>query len=354
MKELFNLLKQNMLEGRDAVLATIIASSGSTPRGTGARMLITGAGRLYGTIGGGTIEYKSEQLAMEILNTQHSYIKGFRLKHQDIEDLGMICGGDAIVYFQYISADDKKASYVVDCILEMLDKDEDSWLIIDISDETAWNMGVYSKSKSLIGLDLTDNEIEPLLKNRSIQVNVDNKKYYSEPLVRSGKVIVFGGGHVAQELVPVLSHVGFRCVVLDDRKEFANKRLFPTAEKISIIDFENILQDIDINENDYIITVTRGHNYDLTVQKQVLKTDAGYVGVIGSRNKIAETKSRLMESGIPEEAIKRIFSPIGLPIRGETPAEIAISIAGEIILVRALRQEKKGYIYPSDVYTGIK
>lgn len=354
MKKLFHLLSQHMLEGKDVVLATVIASSGSTPRGVGARMLINKDGRIYGTIGGGLIEYKSEQIAIEILKTQRSFSKGFKLKRQDIEDLGMICGGDAIVYFQYIPAGNKKNYNVIKCILDMFERDEDSWIILDISDETAWDMGVYSKSSSIVGLELNENELKYLLKNRSIQIKIGKKKYYSEPLVRAGKVIIFGGGHIAQELVPVISHLGFRIVVIDDRKDFANKKIFPMADKISLINFENILQDVDITENDYVIIVTRGHNYDLTVQKQALRTDAAYIGVIGSRQKIADTNAKLIDAGIPEMALKRIFSPIGLPIRGETPAEIAISIAGELILVRSLRHEKNGYIYPSDVYPGKK
>jgi xanthine dehydrogenase accessory factor len=340
MRGLFQALKRCMLNREDTVLATIIASSGSTPRGAGARMLVNKDGRIYGTIGGGAIEYKAEQLAEEIIIKKRSFVKGYKLEHKQVEDLGMICGGDAVVYFQFIPYTDSKTLSLVVSIIALFDHDEDSWIITDITDETAWSMGIYSKSTGLVGLDLKDDELKLLLKGCSLQINVGEKEYYSEPLVKAGSVIVFGGGHVAQELVPVLTHVGFRCVVIDDRKEFANDRLFPTADRVIVGSFENISNSVDITEKDYVVVMTRGHNYDFIVQKQVLVTDACYIGVIGSKNKIAKTNARLLQEGIPQQALDRIHTPIGLPIKAETPAEIAISIAAELIMVRAERIEQ--------------
>lgn len=341
MKKIFQLLRQCMLEGEDVVLATVIASSGSTPRGAGARMLVNQKGRVCGTIGGGAIEYMAQQLADEILRSRKSYAKGYKLEPQQVEDLGMICGGDVVVYFQFISAADRNTISLVDRILTLFDRDEDSWIITDITDETAWSMGVYSKSRGVIGLEMNADEMKPLLENRAVQIEMGAKKYYAEPLVRAGKVIICGGGHIAQELVPVIAHVGFRCTVLDDREEFANRKLFSLADEVIVCDFENILDSVDITENDYVVVATRGHNYDFTVQEQVLRTDAGYVGVMGSRQKTAKVNAKLLEAGIPQEALDRIYTPIGTPIKAETPAEIAISIAGELIMVRAQRAEQR-------------
>lgn len=340
VKGLFKALKQCMLDGDDSVLATVIASSGSTPRGAGARMLVNKKGRLYGTIGGGAIEYQAVQLAGEILKDKRSYTRGYKLVQKQVGDLGMICGGDAVVYYQFISADDWSFLSLVERILTLLDNDEDSWIITDITDETAWSMGIYSKSSGLAGLELTEAELKPMLKSRSLQINAGGRKYYSEPLVRAGKVIIFGGGHIAQELVPVLAHIGFRCTVVDDREEFANKKLFPMAEEVLVGDFERVAESVGITGNDYVVVATRGHNYDLVVQEQVLRTDARYIGVIGSRQKIASTNAKLLEAGIPKKALERIFTPIGIPIKAETPAEIAISIAGELIMVRAGRLDQ--------------
>ncbi|MDL2294392.1 XdhC family protein [Ruminococcaceae bacterium OttesenSCG-928-D13] len=144
-----------------------------------------------------------------------------------------------------------------------------------------------------------------------------------------------GGGHVSQELVPLLSRVGFRCVVFDDRPEFTTEALFPDAVARITGDFENIAASLEIGPGDYVTVMTRGHSYDLEVQRQVLARPSAYVGVIGSRSKIAAVNKRLLEAGVPQREIDRVHTPIGLPIKAQTPAEIAVSIAAEMILIRA-------------------
>ena len=341
MKRLFETLQECVEKQEDAVLVTIIASSGSTPREAGSRMVISKRGLLFGTIGGGAVEFRSQQMAADILKERKSHVKGFKLAPNQVEDLGMICGGDVVVYFQFIPWENAEILPFLEKALSLFERDEDAWIMTDITEESAWNMAVYSKSAGLISLgDMSIADVAPLLKAKAIQVELDGKKYYSEPLIRSGTVYVFGGGHVAQELVPVLSHVGFRCVVMDDRAEFASKELFPTAAGTILGDFTKISDYITITENDYVVVMTRGHAHDYTVEEQVLHSDAYYIGVIGSKTKIHAVSQRLKAAGVTEADIERVHAPIGLKIKGETPAEIAISIAGEMILLRAERNGK--------------
>jgi len=339
MKKLFQVLKQCMSDGEDTVLVTVLASSGSTPRGAGARMLVSKKGRLYGTIGGGIVEFKAQQLAVEALKEKKSQVKGYKLSPNQVEDLGMICGGNVVVYLQFISAGDHETFSLIEHILSSFSNDEDSWIITDITDETAWNMGIYSRSIGFIGIEMDFDEVKALFATHAVHMKIGTKNYYSEPLLRAGKVVICGGGHVAQELVPVLAHIGFRCIVLDDRAEFTDKKLFPMAEEVKIVDFQNIKGSVVITENDYIIVVTRGHNNDFVVAEQVLRTNACYIGMIGSRRKIAGTNAKLLEAGIAQKDIDRVYTPIGIDIKAETPAEIAISIAAELIMVRAQRTE---------------
>ena len=105
MKTIFSTLK-TCLETEDAVLVTVVAGSGSTPRGAGATMVINASGRLAGTIGGGMVEYKSQLLALDLLKTKENHLKEFRLTPNQVEDLGMICGGDVNVYFRVFKAQD--------------------------------------------------------------------------------------------------------------------------------------------------------------------------------------------------------------------------------------------------------
>ena len=139
----------------------------------------------------------------------------------------------------------------------------------------------------------------------------------------------------------MLSHVGFRCVAVDDRPAFADRALFPDAEDVRIIDFDHIDKTVDVTAEDYCCVMSRGHAYDTVIQAQLLRTDACYIGVIGSAHKKAGVFKQLVENyGIEESQLQRITTPIGLDIKAETPAEIAISIAGEMIQLRAERNEQ--------------
>lgn len=147
---------------------------------------------------------------------------------------------------------------------------------------------------------------------------------------------IFGAGHVGQALDPILRYVGFRTKVIDDRPNFANRERFPAADEVVVIDsFLDAYPNLETDENSYIIIMTRGHSGDYDVLKQSLRRTTAYIGMIGSRNKVAEVYRMLREDGFRQEELDRVYSPVGVDIFAETPEEIAISIAGELIKVRA-------------------
>lgn len=335
VRRLFELLKEEMEAGNGITMVSVTGSSGSTPRGAGARMLVGKQGRLYGTIGGGAVEYLCQQKAQEVLSTKKSFNESYRLKPNEVQDLGMICGGDVDCYFQYMSMEDEGIRELIDHGIALFKADEDAWLITDITEGASSKMGIYSHARGIFGMDV-DKEILDNLKSKPYRIELHNKKYYIEQINQNGKVYIFGGGHVAQELVPTLSRIKFRCIVLEDREEFARKELFEGVIDTKIVDMLH-LDDICkvITENDYICIMTRGHKDDYEIQRQVLKTPARYIGVIGSRRKTAKVFEKLRADGYSDEDLKRITAPIGLPIAAETPAEIAVSIAAELIDQRA-------------------
>lgn len=273
MRKLFQLLEQLLKDNQSAVLVTVAASSGSVPRGAGAAMLVTEQGRAAGTIGGGAVEYRSEQLALEVLRSGVSRDETFLLRPNEVQDLGMICGGDVKVDFHYLAGGDPAA-------------------------------------------------LEWARRERT-------------RLIPPGRVFIFGGGHVAQALVPALAAVDFRCVVLEDREDFCRPELFPGAEETRLIQNDDPRAYGDITAEDYVAIMTRGHKDDLAVQAQALKTPARYIGVIGSRRKAAAVFAKLREMGYTDADLERITTPIGLDIKAETPAEIAVSIAAQLILLRS-------------------
>lgn len=319
MKKVFLKIYDAIKSGNAAVLVSVISNSGSTPRGTDAKMAVLKDGSLSGTIGGGAVEYKSTQLALEALKKKLSYIKRFRLAPDGVADLGMICGGDMDVYFQYIEACEENIKLMENVIIQ-LGRNENSWLITEIEDNI-WKMSIHTHD----GFDSSS--------QREL-VRDNGKIYFLDVLTEAGKVYIFGGGHISQKLLPVLDSVQFKCIVVDDKCEFANSTLFPKAEKIVIDNFNNWEKAL-VAASDYVVILTRGHINDYGVLVQALKTEACYIGLVGSRTKLAKTRERLLSEGFSETDFKRIYAPIGTDIKAETPEEIAVSIAGEMIKVRA-------------------
>ncbi len=334
MRNMFREIAGRLKNGEELVLVTVIASSGATPRGAGARMLVGKNGRICGTIGGGAVEYKSEQLAKKVLEEKRSGEHDFSLTKNDVQNLGMICGGAVNVYFSYIPANDTYVLSIAEEAERRFAEGEDLWLLSEISD--GGKLGLWSAADGFFGLEAPD-WTRDIMSRHPTRKKQDGRDFYVEQINSSGKVYVFGCGHVAQELVPVLEHVGFRCVALDDRPEFANEKVMRGAEKVLLVDFENIGASVTIGTEDYICIMTRGHAYDTVVQAQALRTPACYIGVIGSKAKTAGVQRQLREQGFTDEDFKRITTPIGLDIKAETPAEIAISIAAQMIEVRAGR-----------------
>ena len=334
MRNMFREIAGRLKNGEELVLVTVIASSGATPRGAGARMLVGKNGRICGTIGGGAVEYKSEQLAKKVLEEKRSGEHDFSLTKNDVQNLGMICGGAVNVYFSYIPANDTYVLSIAEEAERRFAEGEDLWLLSEISD--GGRLGLWSAAEGFFGLEAPE-WTRDIMSRHPTRKKQDGRDFYAEQINSSGKVYVFGCGHVAQELVPVLEHVGFRCVALDDRPEFANERVMRGAEKILLVDFENIGASVTIGPEDYICIMTRGHAYDTVVQAQALRTPACYIGVIGSKAKTAGVQRQLREQDFTDEDFARITTPIGLDIKAETPAEIAISIAAQMIEVRAGR-----------------
>ena len=141
---------------------------------------------------------------------------------------------------------------------------------------------------------------------------------------------------MAYALEPVLRHVDFKTVIIDDREEYSNSERYPQAEKTIVCrDFDHAFDEIEPDEDSYIIIVTRGHRGDLQVLREALKRPFAYLGMIGSKRKNQLLYDVLREEGVTEKQLSAVHAPIGLKIGSETPEEIAISIVAEIIQVRS-------------------
>ena len=316
MNTIFQTLVYQREKGLDAVLATIIWDDGSAPRGSGSQMLVGREGLLAGTIGGGAVEGQSIAIAQELLaDGTCSRLREFRLRRDgSAQSTGMVCGGDVTVYFRRIPMEEKDWDTLAAEVLRRVSVREKGWLVQPLDGEMPY---------------LADED-------------ADKENYFTMPLPVGERALIFGAGHIARALVPLLCTVGFRPVVFDDRPQFATRERFPQADQVICGDFTRIRDYLTVGPEDYVVIMTNGHEYDFQAQVQVLRGETAYVGVIGSRKKTAFVNQRLREAGIAEEAIAFVHTPVGTAIKAVTPEEIAVSITGEMILVRATRREANG------------
>ena len=154
-----------------------------------------------------------------------------------------------------------------------------------------------------------------------------------EPLGRDAEVVIFGAGHVGKALAHAASSAGFRVIVWDEREEYANSEAIPCGRVVACPLEEALEKDVSLHASSYAVVVTRGHALDTDVVRMLEGKPMAYLGLIGSRKKIVFVREKLMQQGVSEEYLDRIFQPIGLPIGAETPEEIAVSILSEIIAV---------------------
>lgn len=334
MKDLFLEVLQALKRGENVVLCSILASSGSAPRGAGAKMAVFPDGTTRGTIGGGAVERITAEQAMELFETGASYCQAFCLAPSQVNDIGMICGGNVFVYFRFFDHENAQDTALVETILELLEGGQDAWLVSRMEQGRITAMGTFDEAHGLRFAELDTQMLRPWLTSSAVY-HKGEPSYYVEPISRAGRVYIFGGGHVGKALTPVLANVGFRVTVFDNREDFAKPENYPAAEQVIFGDYYHIDENVHITSRDYVVIMTPGHQADREVLLQAMRTPACYVGCIGSRHKIAATNRYLMDNGIPEAALSHIHAPIGLPIFAETPEEIAISIAAELIRCRA-------------------
>lgn len=334
MNELFERLYVALAAGENAVLCVILSASGSAPRGAGAKLAVFADGHTVGTIGGGTVERIVVEQAGKLLQTGKSLCRAFELTPNQVCDIGMICGGAVTVYSHVLTPEELP---LIATLREMTGRAENGWLVMRLHGEERAELGTFEEKNGLRFLtDADEEQLRPLLSTRPVY-REGTQTWYAEPVSRAGRVYVFGGGHVGKALVPVLAGVDFRVTVFDNRPEFAKHENYPQAEQVLLGDYLDIGAKIRLGAEDYAVIMTPGHQADREVLLQVLHTPACYIGCIGSRTKIARTNEFLRENGVPEAELARIHAPIGLPILAQTPEEIAISVAAELIRHRAQR-----------------
>ncbi len=352
MENIYQRIDQYLQEGRRVVLARIIRQSGSSPRTLGTPCLVSRDGELTGTIGGGRLEFEVLEQAKETFKTGKTTILSFQMTGEEVAASEMICGGSVDVYLEPVFPENITARAVFKNLAVLIEQGLAGRLVTRIC------QGIDAADRAcrmLVGPDggtTGELNVPPDLKQQLLHPNGAGQPIlikseqtedtlFVEPVRPEDVLYLFGAGHVSFHVAALAETVGFSVVVIDDRAEFANRQRFPHAGEIIVAPFESAFDRIRIGASAYIVIVTRGHSYDRDVLRWALTQPAAYVGMIGSRRKRNIIYRSLMDEGVSTGQLEQVHSPIGLPIGGQTPAEIAVSIVAELIDVRA-GQKKPG------------
>jgi xanthine dehydrogenase accessory factor len=154
---------------------------------------------------------------------------------------------------------------------------------------------------------------------------------YLEPVNVYPNLVVFGAGHVGKAVCEIFKSLPFQVTVVDDREDLLDEITASHINKLAVDSYNSAFDKLNINENTYIVIVTRDHAFDLELAKKGISTSARYIGVIGSKKKSRYIIDTLRQEGYGDDDLKRVYTPIGIPIRTDTPEEIAVSIAAQII-----------------------
>ena len=337
---------QNVVEfidsGRIFAVALVLKAEGSTPRKAGVRAIIEQTGKIRGTLGGGLVEAEAQRRAVEACRSKQPVVFDMDLYGADRAADVPICGGSMRILVDPTAAKDR-ASYAG--MAEAVRNRQRGVMLTTVHTAKQTEVRAQWFVQEAIPSDAAfpgADKISSCLARETPElftVSIRNPEVLTEvlvePVVPKPLLLIAGGGHIGQALALQASLIGFDVTVIDDRAEFTDPALYPEGTATRCGDIPEQIAAGPIAGDTYIVIVTRGHKLDAEALEACIHAPVAYVGMIGSRRKVALMRQSFIESGIATaEQFDRVFTPIGLDIGAVTVPEIAASITAELIAVR--------------------
>jgi xanthine dehydrogenase accessory factor len=338
---MYRKITQLLESGERVALITVVSTTGSAPGKVGYKMLVHGIdAATEGTVGGGLTEAEVTDTAKSMLKETSSKILRFDLGGTGDGEHG-ICGGSIEFLIE-----------TFDCRCESLFRELSTAIAADRKGILVSLIRPPAKPKKFffkdleqagavddlsLSADILESTHKIIEKQESRKlVLADGAEMFIETVAEQPMLFLFGAGHLAHHIARFADSLGFRLTVCDERSEYANAQRFPNADSIVVEDYHHIFNKISIDNDSYIVIVTRGHKCDQLVLEETLGRNPKYIGMIGSKTKTMTIVNSLFQKGIPAAKLSRVYSPVGISIGAVTPEEIALSIVCELTKVRRL------------------
>ncbi len=350
MKNIYLQIIDHQSDISNLVLATVTRTSGSAPQKPGSSALFSRQGLISGTVGGGIVEGRVENLAREALKSKKSILFSFNLDNDISKKDEAICGGKISVLidanlnnhvpvFEQIRG--SLENRIPGVMITMVNRFTEDTVLINrywMNDNFKPGMPAefFSKIEPIVNDIITGGNPSDY---REMELSIPEEEpaslFFLEPVFPREQLIIAGAGHIGRMLAHLGEILDFEVTVIDDRPEYANSRNISGADHILVGDIGNTLNDLEKNRDTYVVIVTRGHKDDAAALKTCIGSESAYIGMIGSKNKVAAMRSEFIEKGwATARQWETIYTPVGLDIKSRTVEEIAISIAAQLVLVR--------------------
>jgi xanthine dehydrogenase accessory factor len=347
MPSFYEQLLDALRAGERFALGTVVHTQGSTPQKKGARALFFPNGRITGTLGGGCLEAEARRRALLALRKGDPFHFTVQLDNDFGWDDGLICGGTATVLIEPEAGHHRAAvSALVEA--ERAGKRSVLAVVVDAEEVKPGETLLFRRGESPLGADLPSSlhaalaaHAEALLESpwqepQTVQLPNGVGRAYFEPHYPLPALLIIGGGHVGAALAHFASRLDFAVAVLDDRPSLVTPDRFPEAKHLLVEEITAGLRGFPLGPESFVVIVTRGHQHDAEALRETVASPAAYVGMIGSRRKVHVIFQGLLEEGLATpEQLRRVRAPLGLEIGARSVDEIALSIAAELVAVRA-------------------
>ncbi|MCA8995804.1 MAG: XdhC family protein [Planctomycetaceae bacterium] len=338
MQELLRELIETHENRKACVLCQLAETRGSTPQKAGAAMLVRRDGSQSGTLGGGCVEADVKRTAIEkLVREMGDDLVTLTLDHDYGWDDGLICGGRMTSLVSPITPQSDISYYRK--MLELVEAKVGWTEAISLCPKEHGVVcrvlfGPSGNAVATIGETEWDTVKTPLrpLRGRPRPYVENNWAYL--PNLPICRLVIVGAGHVGQKVAHYAKDVDFDVWVLDDRADFCQLDRFPSADRLIVGSFDEVLPNLEVDEQTFCIIVTRGHNHDEEALFHLIRKSPRYLGMIGSKRKIRMIFDDLRREGIPDELLEHVHAPIGLDIGSRTVPEIAIAIVAQLIAIR--------------------
>lgn len=337
MKELFLDLDRWQSQAEDIAIATLVRVRGSAPRGAGARLILTRSGKMAGSVSGGCVESDVYTRARQVMDSGQPEVAHYGIADGLGPEIGLSCGGSIDVLIEPFAA-----TAPWHALRQAIERDRPAALAVALTPANLLGRAlvVLEDGASIGSIDgqidtrvvATVRRLQP--EAGTTTCTVGESTIFVEAFAPQPHLYIVGATHTAVALCRMACGLGFRVTVIDPRQVYATPERFPEAAEIRCAWPEHALTASELDAYAYLVTLTHDRKFDLPALSQALRSEARYVGAMGSRSTTAKRAEELQRQGFTDADLARLHAPIGLDLGARTPEEIAVAILAEMVAVR--------------------